>query len=164
MKRFRPVGLLFLLGSCEPQHAWNVAHLQAEKECYNSSRLSYRVHDMVNEVAVEMVCSLGQLNTYLVVYSQTIPPYKGNPKEAYVRMKTSQATIEGVGYRHDGGQRIALPSDLQQFLIDSLLQGEMTTLALDGYSANLTPDHFAQRYKELQVQPFNNPLQLPFKL
>ncbi len=115
-------------------------------------------------MAVEMIYTQDHLRTHLEVHSQTIPPYQGNQNQVLVTLKTAGQTTHSLAYRHAGGQRVTLPSDLQDLLIQSLLKGDPVTLELPGYSTTLSPKQFASSYQKLQKEPFNNPLQLPFKL
>ena len=159
-------GLLFLvvLGGCSASSEWQVSHQKGSQKGFNSSRLSYPVHDKVNGVGVEMVYVKNNLKTYLEVHSQTIPPYKNNSKEALVKMTTKDQIIHGIAHRHEGGQRVTLPADLQEILVDSLRNGFPVTLELIGYSTTLEPRDFALVYQEMQKAPVNIPIQLPFKL
>ncbi len=161
-RNFLPL-FLFLWG-CSPSSEWQVSHQKGSQKEFNSSRLSYPIRDKVNGIGVEMVYVKNNLRTYLEVHSQTIPPYKNNPKEALVRIKTDEKTIHGIAHRHEGGQRATLPADLQDILVDNLLKGSTVTLELIGYTTTLDPRDFALVYQEMQKAPINIPIQLPFKL
>ena len=160
--------ILFLVGlgltSCQSTSPWAVSHLQAGHPMYNSSRLSYHLRDMVNEIGVEMICAEGHIHTYLEVHTQQVPPYQGNFQEALITMKTPHSTEQALGYRHQGGQRISLPLDLQELLITSLQNNQIVTIAVEGYSTTLDPQDFNQQFQQLHVEPLTNRFQLPFKL
>jgi len=156
--------LLLFLFSCQSSNSWEVSHIQTGNKSYNSARLSYPVHDIVNGVAVEMICAQGHVNTYLEVHSQTIPAYEGNPKEALVVMKIAGKSIKGIAYRHEGGQRLSLPLDLHELLITSLQNKQPVTIVLEGYYTKIDPEQFSEQYAQLHAEPFTNPFQLPFKL
>jgi hypothetical protein len=156
--------LLLFLSACESSKTWEVSHIQAGHKESISSRLSYPIRDIVNGIAVEMICAQGRVNTYLEVHAQTIPPYQGNPKEALVIMKVKDKTFQGIAARHEGGQRISLPPQLHQLLIESLQLNEPVTVMLEGYFTTLDPKEFPEQYQELQTLPIKNPFQLPFKI
>lgn len=155
--------LLFLWG-CQSSPTWVVSHQEGAEKQFESARLTYPVRDKVNEVAVEMIYAKESTRTYLSVLSHKIPPYQGNPKEARVTLKIADQTLQGVAYRHQGGQRASLPQELQEVLIQHLLAGTPVTVQLDGYSTILEPEQFALSYQEMQKMPLNIPVQLPFKL
>ena len=90
----------------------------------NSARLSYPVEDPVNGIGIEMIAAQGLVSTYLEVHSQKVPAYQGNPKEALVIMKIDGKTFQGIANRHEGGQRVSLPPQLHQLLIESLQRSE----------------------------------------
>ena len=155
--------LLFLWG-CQSSSAWHVSHQKGSQKEFDSSRLSYPVHDRVNGVAVEMIYAKKGLRTYLDVYSQMIPPHQGNGKEAFVKIKAAEQTYQGIAHRHQGGQRATLPAELQQIVVDHLLKGSPVTIELIGYSTTLLPHNFLLSYEEMKSAPLNIPVQLPFKL
>lgn len=155
--------LLLFLFACESNKSWEVSHVQAGKKAYNSARLSYPVHDTVNGIGIEMICAEGLINTYLEVHAQQIPPYQGNPKEALVILKIEGKTFQGIAHRHEGGQRVSLPPQLHQLLIESLQLNQPVTVLLEGYFTTLDPTEFGEQFRELQSEPFQNPFQLPFK-
>ncbi len=155
--------LLFLLG-CESNKSWEVSHVQAGKKDYNSSRLSYPVHDTVNGIGIEMICAQGLINTYLEVHAQQVPAYQGNDKEALVILKIEGKTFQGIGHRHAGGQRVSLPPQLQQLLTESLQLNQPVMVMLEGFFTTLEPKEFSEQFRELQSEPIKNPFQLPFKI
>lgn len=140
--------LLLLLMGCQNSSAWQVTHLS------DSARLSYPVHDMVNEIGVEMICSQGQVSTYLEVHSHAIPPYRGDVRQVRVALKIEGKTTTGIALRRESGQRIRLPSSLQELLVEALKQRCPVTILLDGYSITLDAEHFAKQYELLLSKPF----------
>jgi len=153
---------LFLLCACESNKSWEVSHIQAGKKEYSSARLSYPVLDTVNGIGIEMICAQGLVNTYLEVHAQHVPPYQGNPKEALVILKIEGKTFQGIGHRHEGGQRVSLPPQLQQLLVESLQLNQPVTVLLEGYFTTLEPKEFSEQYRDLQSEPMKNPFQLPY--
>ena len=156
--------VLLLLASCQSQNSWEVSHVQAGNKEYTSARLSHKIRDIVNGIGIEMICAKGKVNTYLEVHAQTIPAFQGNPKEALVIMKIENKTYQAIAPRHEGGQRVSLPPQLQQLLVESLQLNLPVTILLEGYYATLESKDFSEQFRELQSSPINNPFQLPFKL
>ncbi len=159
---YRTLLLALLLTGCQTSPSWQVTHLEGQDPIYDSARLSYPVRDIVNEIGVEMICTQGQVNTYLEVHSHEIPPYQGNPVEARVALKIDGKTTTGVALRREGGQRLLLPSSLQELLVEALKQRQSVTILLDGYSTTLSAEHFAKQYQMLHSKPFKFPLKLPY--
>jgi hypothetical protein len=167
LNSFRKKGavcLLLFLFACESNKSWEVSHVQAGKKEYNSARLSYPVHDIVNGIGIEMICAQGLINTYLEVHAQHVPAYQGNDKEALVILKIEGKTFQGIGQRHEGGQRVSLPPPLQQLLTEALQLNQPVTVMLEGFFTTLEPEEFSEQFRELQSEPMiKNPFQLPFK-
>ncbi len=111
-----------------------------------------------------MVFVKNNLRTYLEVHSQTIPPYRNNPKEALVKITVGEKTHHGIVHRHQGGQRATLPQDLQEIIVQHLQAGSPVKLELIGYSTTLQPADFSLAYQEIQKAPLNLPVQFLFKL
>ncbi len=158
------VFILFSLVACQSQRSWEVSHLDAGDKLYNSSRLSYPIRDIVNGIGVEMVLARGEIKTYLEVHAQAIPPYQGKSNQALVKMKTKEKTFEGIAYRHEGGQRVTLSSELHTLLIDSLRDQSPVTILLEGYFTTIEPSEFSDHFQDFQNFPTKLPFQLPFKL
>lgn len=155
--------LLFLCG-CSASPTWQVSHQKGSQKEFDSSRLSYPLHDKVNGIGVEMVFVKNSLRTYLEVHSQTIPPYRNNPKEALVKITAGEKTHHGIVHRHQGGQRVTLPEELQDVVVSYLLEGSPVKLELIGYSTMLQPSDFSLAYQQLKEKPLNLSIQFPFKL
>lgn len=155
--------LLFLWG-CSSSPTWNISHQKGSQKEFDSSRLSYPLRDKVNGIGVEMVFAKNNLRTYLEVHSQTIPPYRNNPKEALVKITAGKKTVHGIVHRHQGGQRASLPQDLQELIVNHLLEGSQVKLELIGYSTTLQPSDFPLAYQEIRKTPLNLPVQFLFKL
>ena len=156
---YRTLLLALLLTGCQTSPSWQVTHLEGQDPIYDSARLSYPVRDIVNEIGVEMICTQGQVNTYLEVHSHAIPSYQGNPTQARVALKIDGKTTPGIALRREGGQRVRLPSSLHELLVEALKQKRPVTILLDGYSTTLDANHFAKHYETLLSKPFK----LPFK-
>jgi hypothetical protein len=156
--------VVLLLWGCTSAPAWQISHQKGSQKEFDSARLSYPVRDRVNGLAVEMIYAKKSFRTYLEVHSQMIPPYQGNPKDAFVKLKTSDKTLQGIAHRHQGGQRVTLTPELQKALVDTLLSGSPVTIELVGYSTTLQPEEFTLSYQKMQNKPLNIPIQLPFKL
>ena len=129
-----------------------------------SARLSYPARDPVHGMGVEMVYAADSARTYLEIYAQQVPPYRGDEKEALVTLKTAHSTLRSPAHRHAGGQRILLTPEQHEFLLGALLANIPVTIELQGYSTTLQPGPFAEQYANLKNRPLTLPIQLPFKL
>jgi hypothetical protein len=163
IREFLIVSLLLFCG-CQSAKSCEVVHVDGADPAFTSARLTFPIRDRVHGMGVHMISTPGQLSTYLEVHLQTIPPHRGNSKEALVKMTMDGKTLRGIAYRHDGGQRVSLSSEMHHLLVEALRQKHPVTLQLEGYSATLDPQDFSEQYEKLQTAPIKNRLQLPFKL
>lgn len=155
---------LLLLCSCVQKDNWMVSHIKTGSEAFNSSKLSFPTQDAVNGIDLEFLCVEGKVHTYLQIHSQTIPAYRGNPKEALVTLQMGEETFSDVAHRHEGGQRLLLSDISQQHLLKALQDKTSVTIRLEGYKAIVASEQFLEHFKEFQDSPIRNPFQLPFKL
>lgn len=152
--------LLLILMGCFTASPWSVSHLDDAE----SARLSYPIHDPVHGIGVEMVCVREGVRTYLEVHAQEVPPYLGHEKEAFVTLKTPQATLSSTAHRHAGGQRVLLTAELHDFLLTALIAGLPVKIELQGYFTTVQAEQFAEQYEHIKKRPLTVPIQLPFKL
>jgi hypothetical protein len=150
--------------ACTKSTPWQADHIHTGDAAYNSTKLSYPARDHVNGADLEMLLIGNSITSYLQVHSQTIPPYRGNPKEALVSIKVDDQVFSGVAQRHEGGQRVRLTLDLQEQLIQALQTKKSVQLQLEGYQSLIMADDFPKQFKKFQETPIRNPFQLPFKL
>lgn len=157
------VSLLLFCG-CQSTKSCDVVHLDGADPAFSSARLTFPIRDKVHGIGVHMISTPGQISTYLEVHLQTIPPYRGDPKEGLVKITMNGKTLRSTAYRHEGGQRLSLSPEMNYLLIEALQNHHPVTLELEGYSTTLDPQDFSEQYEKLQTAPLKNRLQLPFKL
>ncbi len=162
MKRLLVLSLLIFAG-CNSKDRWSTHYVQADETQYASSKITYPALDKVNGMDVEMLMTQGKLYTYIHVHSQTLPVDPHNPKEIKLHIKTEEKIVEGIAYRHEGGQRALLSEALQTALIDALTKEKNVTLEVAGFSTELSSETFSDHFQELEKTPVKNPFHLPFK-
>lgn len=146
------VFLLLLLAACAKSDKWEVSHLGSE-----SGRLVYPSQNRLSGIEVEILNIDHHLRTSLQVHAGTI-------HSAKVVMTFSDRVVEGVGFRHEGGQRVTLTQEMQEALFAALESGEPVEIKLEGYSTRIEPSYFSKRLRATGSTPFKTPLTLPFQL
>lgn len=149
---------LIALAACQTTPSWQVTRVEAGNSCHDLARLSAPIHDRVNGIGVEIVRIQDKIVTYLEVHAHVIPPYQDDPSKAQVILKTGGKTLQGVGRRHRGGQRITLSESLQEILIESLKHMTPVTILLEGYSTTLDASSFSEYYEALTSKTFKLPI------
>lgn len=151
-----------LLTGCSRSDSWKVSHIQSGSKQFSSSRLSYRSPDPVNGVDVQFLSLDESCHLYLHVHSHPIKPYMGDPKKALVQVKTEDKTTSYFAIRHQGGQRLLLPDEAKDYIVEKLKSGQFVTISTSGYSSTLTPESFDKKYFLLEKPPrFRIPVHSP---
>jgi hypothetical protein len=154
--------LLFFLSCCSKPSHWSSSHVKTGSSAFDSSELCFRTTDPVNGLDLAMIRTKESLRLYLEVRSRAIPPYQNNPKQALVEVLIGSDKYSFIGFRHEGGQRLLLPNDCQEIVLDSLKNNITVTFHLSGYKAVIDPKDFEAKFKKLGSPPLSNPFHLPF--
>lgn len=123
--------------------------MQTGSRAFNSSKLFFPSSDSLSGIDLEFLSFQGKIYAYLQVHFQAIPPYQGNPKEALVTLQIEEKTFTGIGYRHEGGQRLLLSLPLQEQLLSALKNRQSVTIRLEGYKVTVVGNQFPEHFKGL---------------
>ncbi len=152
---------LLLLCSCSQNRSWRVGHVDAGHSAFNSSKLCYRSDDAANGIDVEFLKTQHTLHLYLNVHAHPVPPYEGNAKQALVVFLAGDKKFTYIAARHEGGQRLLVPLEAQEILIEALRANTSITIQLEGYTAQIDPASFSENFTDLQkASPFDLPIKL----
>ena len=155
-------GALLFIAGCNKSSHWSTNHVKTGSSAFDSSELCYRTSDPANGLDLAMIRTKDTLRFYLAVRSRSIPPYQNNPKQALVEILIDNNKYIFIAARHEGGQRLLLPEECQQLVLDSLKNNLSVTFQLSGYQAFIEPSDFETQFKKLNVPPLAIPFQLPF--
>lgn len=147
---------LVLLASCSGRSDWNVSYLSTGSQEFNSAKLSLPTTDRVHGMDVEFIQTELGIRTYLQVHSHPVS------KNIIVTIKAKDHEMKETAILHEGGQRILLPPELQEFLLSSLKEGKSVTIEIPGYQTTLSTEGFAARLEKMENPPFKLPFKLPF--
>lgn len=155
--------ILFGLFSCGAPSPWVLNYIKSGDSEFNSSRLTYRNADKNNGIELEFLKTEESLNLYLYVHSRSISCFHDNPKKAKVIMEGDGKNYVIIASRHEGGQRLLIPSSYQQIIIDLLHAGIPICLSIEGYNVSIDPVHFSEFFYKMHYPPqFSSPFHLPF--
>ncbi len=152
--------LLFLLSSCYKPSPWAFRQIRSEETSFNSTKLTYASCDSVNEIDLEFLHHQDLVRAYLNVHSRPVPPSNEDPKGALVIIKAGTEEWRFMAYRLEGGQRLLLPQEATDLLVDLLKNLKKVTLSMSGYRTTIDPEDFPHKFDTL-LHPFalKNPFQ-----
>jgi len=87
---------------------------------------------------------------YLSVGSRAIPPLRENTKQAEIWVQIGDEKNSYIVSRYEGGQRLLLPENLLEKILDTLKGGTEIAIQASGYSLKLSPEGFAPQYEKFQ--------------
>jgi hypothetical protein len=154
--------LLLSFFSCAAKSQWEVSHIKGGSAEFNSSRLAYHSEDRVNGIDLEFLKTKDSLNLYLHVHSRPIPCFQDSPKKAKVTVQAEDKSYTFSALRHEGGQRLLLPSSIQEIIIETLKNGMPVVIHLEGYDVSIEPACFSDFFYKLHYPPrFSSLFHLP---
>lgn len=151
--------LLPLCFSCTKSSQWSHREIHTAHAPFDSHCLYYRTLDPINGIDIQILRTQEMLSTYLQVHSQGIPLLKTDPQKVKVTFISENEKRSFLVECHQGGQRLLLPSSVQQVLLDLLQKNSPVTIELEGYSETVHPESFLQK---MDKSSFKIPFHLPF--
>ncbi|MGL5263598.1 MAG: hypothetical protein ACRDAI_03345 [Candidatus Rhabdochlamydia sp.] len=149
----KSIFLLLALFSCSHSSNWQVEHLYSDCEEHCSNKLSYHM----SGINLEMLCIRGHLKAYLHLYPHAIK------QATVVELITKEVSKSFNAYCLTGGQKILLPQECLNFLLQALENDQIVKIAIGGYQSIIEPTGFQENFKKLQTfSQIVNPFQFSF--
>jgi len=140
-----------------------VQHLQASQPQFKSSKLYYHAPDKFNGIDLEILNTPQSSWMFLIVHSHPITCCDEEKQFSYVYLSSDSFQIKLKAVRHAGGQRLLLPPLIYPLIIATLKANKPLLVTMGGYSAEISPHTFIDKYNKLQHPPnFIIPFRLPF--
>lgn len=134
--------------SCSSKGHWQHTSMNSGSTLHSSTRLSYAPPSSSSKLQLEIMQYKGEKRGYLCSSSHPIPCLEGNPKQAFVTLKIQDEVFSYIAIRHEGGQRVLLPSTAIEKILSSLEKGEKATLEVPGAKIILLPEGFSSQKKK----------------
>lgn len=162
LQRFAFATLCFF-SSCSHPQQWAFQRIDAGDQQFNSTKLTYHSQDPINGIDLELMQTPNLLRSYLNVHSLPIPSLKDDPKATAVNLCIGDNTYQFLARRHEGGQRLVLPQEMTEKIIEGLLQHLPLKIKVPGYAVVIEAEGFEEKFQQLGHTPlFRNPFHLPF--
>lgn len=149
--------LITLLGCSSPTcRQWEIQEILTKTPRFNAGRLLLAPDSDYSHLEMELVRNRSGIRFYLNLLFLQAPPYEDNP--AYT---TLEILFEGqepwvvYPYLFAGGQRLLLPGDVADCLIQALLDNISFTIRIGRSQLSVVPTHFATLYERLLALPID---------
>lgn len=150
------LSLTLLLSSCHRSDHWRNISINAGNTKFNSSKLIYPATSFSHDLEIEFLYTAHTLHAYINVYSETILPYEGDEKVAFLTLDVKGHHYELLVDRLGGGQRLKIPEESLNFFIKLLEKHSSVTLALkEGYKTKINTRDFKKHFNNLKAKPLS---------
>jgi len=135
---FLPLCVSLLVVSCQPK-GWVVCNTLSDYPQFNSAQMLHTPDNSFNGIEIQLLRGSFGIVGYLNVCSMCIP---SNTVIFYIAGTQYQFT----GVVLEGGQRLLLPSEATEKLIQALLSRCTVDIYLEGFQTKVLPYNFAVKY------------------
>jgi len=115
----------------------------------NSQRIFLKPVDPYRGLEIELVRGSYGIRVYVNALCFCFPPLKDNPKKAVLQLFMNGEWEEGEATLFEGGQRLLLPVEMKEKMVEALSRGETVQLKIGRFSEQIVPTHFLPSYNQL---------------
>lgn len=155
--------LMFLAG-CSPStpcKEWELQQNTTNIPCFNTGRLVLGPDSNCSNLEMEIDRSRSGIRCYINLLFLQIPPHEDDPTRAQVQILfDDQEPWIVYPYLFRGGQRMLLPGDVADYLIQVLLEGYSFTIQIGRSKLEVIPVDFSESYQQLLDLPIEEDFQL----
>ena len=127
--------------------------------CYNAGRLLWHPNSDFSYLELEIARSRTGLRFYVNLLFLQAPPCEEDPERTRLEILfDNQESWVVYPYLFEGGQRLLLPGEIANVLIQTLLDERPFTVRLGRNSLDILPANFASLYETLLSLPIEEEL------
>lgn len=131
-----------LINGCSHPRRWEFREVLSKQ--YNSRQLSYHPESSLNGIGLELLEGPFGTVGYVEVTVRTIPPIAANTNQALLILKIENEPFTYESTLMEGGQRLLLPQDAIEKIIECLRLDQPFTLYLNGYISKFNPVDYSK--------------------
>lgn len=151
-------GVSLLLFSCSSRSQWNQQIITSQYDKFTYRKVSYKTPDPVHGLDLEFIKTSQQLKGYINIHS-LISEECNESICIELKIDESISTYEAICLK--GRQRLLLPQELTQSLIDAFSHEKTVVISIPGYRSIIGPKGFSKCFSKPK-NPIENPFHLPF--
>jgi hypothetical protein len=158
--------LLFFSFSCvKPCQQWEMDHIEAQCPYYNSTKIYLPALNSFSNLEVEIVRTANETRMYFNIFTLEFPWICEDESKTEVCLVIDQQEYRFLADRLEGGQRLLLPPDALELVVQTLLQYAPVQAIVGRYTADIIPNNFCVVYNRLllktQLAPLHRASTLP---
>jgi hypothetical protein len=146
---------IFLIGcSSQTCRQWEIDEIITKTPCFNGGRLILEPDSNCSNLEIELVRNSSGIRFYVNLLFLKAFPWPEDPARTTlsIQFEGQEAWIIHP-YVLEGGQRLLIPGDVADTLVQSLLDGFCFTIQIGRSQISVVPDKFIELYKRLLDLP-----------
>jgi|694.fasta_scaffold01000_17 hypothetical protein len=148
LKKRAYIALFFFFVSCQTYPHWELRKTSTDRPYYNSSRI-YFSDENARGLELELDYGVLGLQMYVNVFSLEVPSLPDDPTLANVNVEIDGEQRVFIAHLFLGGQRLLLPDEARDLILETLLSGAPVTLSTGRYRSIIPPANIQTLYKKL---------------
>lgn len=146
------VVFLCLFFSCcsTPCREWIYEENLVTSPCYASRQLSLSGSSTICPLRIVIVRTISGIRMYIDLLQLQAPSDPSDCTQSIIMITTNDKTYPISAYRFEGCQRLLIPSEEADELINLLLNGQSFTIRIGTYQSDVIPANFEKHKNMLQ--------------
>jgi hypothetical protein len=147
---------LLLLSSCSTSacRQWEIQEIGSKIPCFNGGRLILEPDSDYSHLELEIIRNSSGIRFYINLLFLQASPWPKDPSRTCLTIQFSdQEPWMVYPYLLEGGQRLLLPRDVADILVQSILDENAFTLQLGRSQISVVSTNFMKSYQRLLVLP-----------
>jgi len=142
------VALFFFLSGCSNEcPSWRNENIQSSScPSYSIKKVYFPTKNNLSGLELEIADSLTGLRMYLNSFSTILPAEEDDAHQTNVTYIVADQRYQAAAYRMEGGQRLLLPNDATEQILDALWDQQTVEFQVGRYKAVVDPDGFREAY------------------
>jgi hypothetical protein len=139
--------IIFLVTSCSPQcNQWKLAVIKADCPPAKYARACLPACNTFNGMEAVLMSSNGTTHFYLNALTLLFPVYECDNAHTEIKIVIEEENYCFIVDRLQGGQRLLLPEEAKQLIVDALLEFKCVEISTGRYQTTLIYENFQNVY------------------
>lgn len=148
--------LLYLSSCSETCQQWTLAEALTCHPCYNSGRMYLLPESDCHHLELELDRGRSGIRMYLNLLLLPAQPYPGDPNRTTAQLIVDGEVSTFYPYCFSGGQRLLIPEEITQAIIENLSEGEISLVKVGYEEIRIVPNNFEACYQRLMQLPIES--------
>lgn len=147
----RSLFFFLCLTSCSSNKPlWEVSETKTRHTSHQAFRVSQKPDNIFRGMEIEFVRTSSGLRSYLNVHSLKFTEHRFNHKKTEIVVISEDDEKKFLADRLEGGQRLLLSADAQDFLLNQLSKNQTVKIVSGRFDVEILPDEFPSHLTKLR--------------